>query len=141
MNFHIFHNGNAGKQFICKYSQGSGFTELPGGDCDFVKEQIRVLNKGFAGVKQDEQPTEYNDDTKFQFCLVGANDVRPKAEYDNASFYGETGNYKATFRTGEMETLNVWVNKPRLGYFGYASWPTSNFGTDDGVVILNEVVS
>lgn len=138
VSFHIFHNGNDGKQFTCKYSQGSGFTELPGGDCNYVKEQIRVLNKGFAGVQQDNVPALYRDDTRIQFCLVGANDVRPADEYDNSGYYNDSGNtYKGIFRTGEMETLNVWANQAQ-GYLGYATFPGNSFTTNDGVVLLSK---
>lgn len=136
VNFHIFHNGNDGKQFICKYTQGSGFTELDGGSCEYVKEQIRVLNRGFGGIKQDTQPTLYNDNTKFQFCLIGANDVEDTAEYDNAVAYGDSSDsYKSTFRSGGMETLNVWVNQAG-GNLGYAYFPSYNVGNLDGIVLL-----
>ena len=141
VSFHIFHNGNTGKEFTCKYTQAGGFEELPGGNCQYLKDQMLSLNKAFAGIKQDNQPTAYNDDTRFQFCLVDANGVRPVAEYDNSQIYNDSNNnYKATFRTGEMETLNVWVNTAG-GYLGYATFPTANFNTRDGVVLLNTSVS
>ena len=141
MNFHIFHAGLTGKQFTCKYVQGTGFTELDDGSCDYVKDQIEVLNKGFAGVNVDNLNTLYNDNTKFQFCLQGANDVRPSlAEYDNSGYYNDSGSYKSTFRRGQMETLNVWVNTAG-GYLGYATFPTPNFSSSDGVVLLGTSVS
>lgn len=123
MNFHIFHDGADGKKFTCKYSESNGFEELPDGDCEYIKEQMRVLNRGFGGLVQDFQPTIYNEDTKFQFCLQGANDVRPIAEYDDNNLYNDANgddSYKAIFRRGGMETLNVWVNLAQ-GYLGYAT--------------------
>lgn len=121
VNFHIFHDGETGKQFTCKYSETGGFEVPAGGNCEFVKDQMRVLNRGFRGVIQDDQPTSYNDDTKIQFCLQGANDVRPLAEYDDNSLYDDANNeYKQTFRRGGSETLNIWVNLAS-GALGYAT--------------------
>lgn len=138
--FHILHNGDDGRQFLCQYSPDTGFVTPTGGNCEFTKEQMRVLNRGMMGIKQDTQPTQYNSDTKIRFCLLGANNLRPIEEYDNANAYRNVDSYKSQYRAGEMETLNVWVNTAS-GYLGYATFPSNSFSTSDGVVILNTSVS
>lgn len=138
VHFHIFHNRNDGIEYTCTGSYETGFQD-GAGDCNYIQDQIRQINKGFRGIAVDGHGA-YHEDTQFQFCLASSNDLFDASAYNNRKALSDRGGYKSTFRVGQMETFNVWVNKAG-GYLGYAQFPTSSFSTSDGVVLLNDSVS
>lgn len=141
-HFHVFHSSNDGIRYTCEGSYDAGFVAGAGGagNCKYVQDQIKAINKGFRGVAVDGFG-QYHADTKIQFCLASSNNLYDSSAYNNAGAYADSGStYKSTHRVGRMETFNVWVNKAG-GYLGYATFPGSSFLTDDGVVLLNDSVS
>jgi hypothetical protein len=138
VHFHIFHDGTTGLKYTCTGSYDTGFQD-GAGNCKYIQDQIKQVNKGFGGIPVDNGGNgygQYHEDTQFQFCLASANNIAG-ATYNSKGAYNDRGSYKSSFRVGKMETFNVWVNKAG-GYLGYATFPGSNFATDDGVVLLND---
>ncbi|OFE17996.1 metalloprotease [Humibacillus sp. DSM 29435] len=89
-----------------------------------ITSQVAVLNSAYAG-------------SRFSFRLVGTNVT------NNASWYGVTPGtsaeraMKAALHQGGKAALNLYAANIGDGLLGWATFPTSGIGTQDGVVMLN----
>lgn len=96
----------------------------PQGNLD-VSGSIQVINDAFAP-------------HGFQFDLV-----QTKYSYNDNWYtagYGSSGEaaMKSALRAGGDGTLNIYASSPGGGLLGWATFPGSNIGSDDGVVILDD---
>jgi Pregnancy-associated plasma protein-A len=104
-----------------------------------IKRQIRVLNKAFAGRTAGASAA-----TGIRFTLAGTTVTKKNAWYDwgvdpvTGAEDAQASTAKRALHKGGMATLNVYVAAVANGILGYASFPTSNAGALDGVVLLNE---
>jgi hypothetical protein len=90
-----------------------------------IDAQIDVLNAAYAG-------------TPFSFEVAGQETTINPAWYPIIS--GSTGerDMKAALRQGGDNALNVYIGEIDDGLLGWATFPTKNIGSQDGVVILGE---
>ena len=90
-----------------------------------IDAQIDVLNAAYAG-------------TPFSFEVAGQETTINSAWYPIIS--GSTGerDMKASLRQGGDNALNVYIGEIDDGLLGWATFPTKNIGSQDGVVILGE---
>ena len=90
-----------------------------------IDAQIDVLNAAYAG-------------TPFSFEVAAQETTINPAWYPIIS--GSTGerDMKAALRQGGDNALNVYIGEIDDGLLGWATFPTKNIGSQDGVVILGE---
>lgn len=90
-----------------------------------IDAQIDVLNAAYAG-------------TPFSFAVAGQETTINPSWYPIIS--GSTGerDMKAALRQGGDNALNVYIGEIDDGLLGWATFPTKNIGSQDGVVILGE---
>ncbi|MER6938739.1 zinc metalloprotease, partial [Nocardioides sp. NPDC000441] len=90
-----------------------------------IDAQIDVLNAAYAG-------------TPFSFDVVGQETTINPAWYPIISGSAGERDMKAALRQGGDNALNVYIGEIDDGLLGWATFPTKNIGSQDGVVILGE---
>ena len=86
-----------------------------------IADSILVLNNAYA-------PAGY------AFNLVQIDETTNDAWYNVAQDTTEESDMKAALHQGTMATLNVYSANPGGGLLGWATFPMSNVGNQDGVV-------
>ena len=86
-----------------------------------IVDSILVLNNAYA-------PAGY------AFNLVQIDETTNDAWYNVARNTTEESDMKAALHQGTMATLNVYSANPGGGLLGWATFPMSNVGNQDGVV-------
>ncbi len=103
-----------------------------------VRDQIDVINAGYAGTTADEAAA-----TPFRFVLAGVDTTADDAWYDwnlTEDFSDEDAEAKEAkraLRVGGWADLNVYIAGLGSGLLGYATFPGGELALD-GLVLLNE---
>ena len=90
-----------------------------------IDAQIDVLNAAYAG-------------TPFSFAVAGQETTINPAWYPIISGSAGERDMKAALRQGGDNALNVYIGEIDDGLLGWATFPTKNISSQDGVVILGE---
>ena len=90
-----------------------------------ISSQVKVLNDAYAG-------------SGFSFTLAGTDTTVNSAWY-NGLDHGSTAEsqMKSALRKGGKNALNIYSADLAGGLLGWATFPTRNIGSNDGVVILD----
>lgn len=90
-----------------------------------ISAQVKVLNDAYAG-------------SGFSFTLAGT-DTTVNSTWYNGLDHGSTAEsqMKSALRKGGKNALNVYSADLAGGLLGWATFPTRNIGSNDGVVILD----
>lgn len=88
-----------------------------------IDAQIDVLNAAYAG-------------TPFSFEVAGQDTTVNSAWYPIISGSAGERDMKAALRQGGADALNVYIGEIDDGLLGWATFPTKNISSQDGVVIL-----
>ncbi len=89
-----------------------------------INQQMQVLNDAYA-------------DAGFSFTLAGSKETANDSWFTVTPDSAAESEMKSSLHTGDAGTLNFYTANIGQGLLGWATFPTSNPGTDDGVVVLN----
>ncbi|MEH1098696.1 zinc metalloprotease [Micromonospora sp. CPCC 205561] len=96
-----------------------------------VNSQISVLNQSFSGATGGAS-------TAFSFQLQKINRVTNPSWYPIVQGSSAERSMKTSLRTGGKNTLNIYLGELSGGLLGWATFPTRQLNSMDGVVVLNE---
>jgi hypothetical protein len=89
-----------------------------------IANQINVLNSAYSG-------------TGFSFRLAGTDVTSNSSWYTVTQGSRAERQMKSALRKGDKGDLNLYAANIGQGLLGWATFPTSNIGSQDGVVVLN----